>query len=1290
MKFSLSVLLILSCAVFCLAHDSAGEVYRNERGSIEEQIIQFPALDTLSPEKIPVPEYYLGADREESGNRPLRTNGDNCYTQKWGGPIAYYWPLPQTWTNIPDIAVRFTGCGADTLKKIHFYLYDFTGSPSQGDGVFGNDTVFVTVYEDSCCDVGPVLYSTMLLPGEYDDMVYPDSVTIEVTPALVVHNNFYVGLSSSAVHGTGDYEACLQDGGDDPHRRSYVYQVAVNEWIAVADMFGQDYNFLIWTDLCRECEPPYAGSGSSYDCPPPEPPCIGCGSAPQNENGNKDDDDDTQLWRVLKLKRFYFRETGDWPGRMGEVYCRYLVHPTYFGGGCYSGVVPKGEPLDVKQSKKNCEQNACDPGEDDDCRWVYYDKDLMADQPLNNECFLDPVSLNLRFYDVDWNYGKWVAILILVVLTVVLGILVAASGYGLLVQILLFAGLGAGTGFITIPEMIAQYESPKWSYEKDIGEYDDDICLSKADIPLLGGAPVSKCVRCPLDNIWDKRAEAELEWLLYATGSKKGYTDGDPWGGKEDPKRDIPAMEDLRYASCGNITESEFLLNVYMKLDLGMDIPDRVNQSLHDPDSLGVGETRTYVCYFDTDGCLTTGCDEVGTGCCGAEYKVVFEQTRKVCSGAEDTVVTTPSIHKFKETCCPIGTPGYWEEQTDTAPYDMILSHELFQAKIRTQDLEDPEYFAFWAVSFKNGVLSDRLPEDACGPRSVFIPQAVAICPYVSYVEYASVLSGARDSSIIVGFSEMMAPIDPTDVSVSPMVPISIEFDETAHRLHIIPATADGKWYPGKYEFTLHGTITDAAGNALDGDPDTPGCGEPYVFNICINDTNTFYVTDIPGGDREGLYDEGEDIYACGCEFQPNVTFDMYLILHQDLQYGLKLYDLSSTGPTPVTTSGTGSFESVNVGTPVVSWGTEMNLVADLNRDNYFDSLDRALNPCEIAILAGEPCLGGPDCIIGAWTFNDPGESDRVIDLVDGRHGTKAANGPTPVAGMVGGAMYFDGVDDYVEIADDGELDFDEGDDFSIEFWYKADSYSGVNTIYDNRFVEDYAQGITVLTYNDMLCFQMADGGGSTICSNDPNTSSCTNYGTTIVVNDGDWHHVAIVVDRDEIGTFYVDGDPLETFAATIRDGSMMNNCNGMFGRRVMTTPGYSRFTLDEFAIYDEVLTPEAVAAIYAAGSGGKCCQDPGDPGCDVLLSGDCCGGECDCSPGDANDNEIINILDITYLINYLYKTGPAPQPYTVCSGDCNCDCIVNILDVTYLINYMYKGGAAPCPCEEWITACGP
>ncbi len=61
---------------------------------------------------------------------------------------------------------------------------------------------------------------------------------------------------------------------------------------------------------------------------------------------------------------------------------------------------------------------------------------------------------------------------------------------------------------------------------------------------------------------------------------------------------------------------------------------------------------------------------------------------------------------------------------------------------------------------------------------------------------------------------------------------------------------------------------------------------------------------------------------------------------------------------------------------------------------------------------------------------------------------------------------------------------------------------------------------------------------------------------------------------------------------------------------------------------------------------------------------------------GDANGDGFIDLGDVVYLINYLYKGGPAPNPIEV--GDCNSDGTVDLGDVVYLINYLFKGGPAP------------
>jgi len=66
-------------------------------------------------------------------------------------------------------------------------------------------------------------------------------------------------------------------------------------------------------------------------------------------------------------------------------------------------------------------------------------------------------------------------------------------------------------------------------------------------------------------------------------------------------------------------------------------------------------------------------------------------------------------------------------------------------------------------------------------------------------------------------------------------------------------------------------------------------------------------------------------------------------------------------------------------------------------------------------------------------------------------------------------------------------------------------------------------------------------------------------------------------------------------------------------------------------------------------------------------------GFEC----GDANGDQIINVGDAVYLINYIFRSGPAPEPLE--AADANCDGGLNVGDAVYLINRIFKDGPEPC-----------
>jgi hypothetical protein len=61
---------------------------------------------------------------------------------------------------------------------------------------------------------------------------------------------------------------------------------------------------------------------------------------------------------------------------------------------------------------------------------------------------------------------------------------------------------------------------------------------------------------------------------------------------------------------------------------------------------------------------------------------------------------------------------------------------------------------------------------------------------------------------------------------------------------------------------------------------------------------------------------------------------------------------------------------------------------------------------------------------------------------------------------------------------------------------------------------------------------------------------------------------------------------------------------------------------------------------------------------------------------GDANGDEKPDMADLVFLVNYVFKEGPAPFPLG--SGDPNNDCRVDVFDIVYMLKYFFRGGPAP------------
>jgi M6 family metalloprotease-like protein len=91
-------------------------------------------------------------------------------------------------------------------------------------------------------------------------------------------------------------------------------------------------------------------------------------------------------------------------------------------------------------------------------------------------------------------------------------------------------------------------------------------------------------------------------------------------------------------------------------------------------------------------------------------------------------------------------------------------------------------------------------------------------------------------------------------------------------------------------------------------------------------------------------------------------------------------------------------------------------------------------------------------------------------------------------------------------------------------------------------------------------------------------------------------------------------------------------------------------------------------------GIGNLCdnCQDTPNPD-QIDTDGDGIGDLCEYICGDANNDGKANLLDVSFIINYKYRGGPAPEFPN--AADVNSSGKIDLLDVSYIIRHLYMSG---------------
>jgi len=149
--------------------------------------------------------------------------------------------------------------------------------------------------------------------------------------------------------------------------------------------------------------------------------------------------------------------------------------------------------------------------------------------------------------------------------------------------------------------------------------------------------------------------------------------------------------------------------------------------------------------------------------------------------------------------------------------------------------------------------------------------------------------------------------------------------------------------------------------------------------------------------------------------------------------------------------------------------------------------------------------------LVGYWNFNGQNTtSSGTRDMSANNNWGELKNGVKPVAGIIGQALSFDGVNDYVEISNDASLNPSQ---VTMEAWAKSDTTNW------NAWTCHVSK-----RYGNIPVYQMGGGAGSkkyTFYIGDGVDNYYIEYTPTFDITD--WHHYVATYDGSDM-SLYIDG----------------------------------------------------------------------------------------------------------------------------------------------------------------------
>ncbi|MHC4743400.1 MAG: LamG domain-containing protein, partial [Planctomycetota bacterium] len=227
---------------------------------------------------------------------------------------------------------------------------------------------------------------------------------------------------------------------------------------------------------------------------------------------------------------------------------------------------------------------------------------------------------------------------------------------------------------------------------------------------------------------------------------------------------------------------------------------------------------------------------------------------------------------------------------------------------------------------------------------------------------------------------------------------------------------------------------------------------------------------------------------------------------------------------------------------------------------------DIALSAAAVEELYGAQRGGG---LVGHWKFDEAGGT-VAYDSAGDNDGT--IHGASWADGILGGALEFDGEDDYVEVADAGSMRVNQDSSFSVSAWVRPSS-SGI-LLSKLRGVERPGIFGFMLQYSsDSYFFKI-----------DASYIFCTSI-STASERWGDWEYVTAVYDNRNM-KLYLNGSLRDSgyhWRHTRNTKPQKPFAIGRASWDFHAGKGYYKGTIDEVRFYNRALSAQEVQQLYVA-----------------------------------------------------------------------------------------------------------